>query len=280
VKGLESPHHRIFVADDLTNADALQQTTHLGIGAHPDDLESIALPGILESYQNQERIFSGVTITDGAGAPRAEVHRSLTTQEFVQLRAEEQIQAAKIGRYSSVIMLGLSSAEVKTGNSGSLIKDLQKIIMSARPEIIYTHNPFDNHPTHIAVCFQVLEAIHRIPRIYRPKLLAGMELWGTLEWLPRKYRLDFDTSRDLELQESLLKAFRSQNLVKSYPEALLGRRKANAVLDQTHQEDSHQGKAFGLDLTPLIKDSQISIDRYLEEILSTFQMLMLSRAQI
>ncbi len=57
----------IFVPDQLPLGSALARTTHLGIGAHPDDLEIMAAHGILECFASSERWFTGVVVTDGAG---------------------------------------------------------------------------------------------------------------------------------------------------------------------------------------------------------------------
>ena len=48
----------------------LPLTTHLGVGAHQDDLEFMALHGILECYQRPDRWFSGIMVTDGRGSSR------------------------------------------------------------------------------------------------------------------------------------------------------------------------------------------------------------------
>lgn len=45
-----NPNARIFVPDAKRIGDACQRITHLGIGAHRDDLEFMALHGILTCY--------------------------------------------------------------------------------------------------------------------------------------------------------------------------------------------------------------------------------------
>ena len=49
---------------------ALRKTTHLGVGAHQDDLEFMAMHGILECYEKDDQWFGGVTCTNGAGSAR------------------------------------------------------------------------------------------------------------------------------------------------------------------------------------------------------------------
>ena len=57
----------LFVPDGLPPAGALERTTHLGVSAHQDDLEIMAYHGILEGFSREDRWFTGVVVTDGAG---------------------------------------------------------------------------------------------------------------------------------------------------------------------------------------------------------------------
>ncbi len=69
--------------DPLAN---LATTTHLGIGAHADDLEILAFPGIATCFQHPTNRFSGVVVTDGAGAPRTGSFTKTTDLELISLR--------------------------------------------------------------------------------------------------------------------------------------------------------------------------------------------------
>ena len=51
------PNASVFVPDGLAPDAALARTTHLGIGAHQDDLEFMALHGILACFQRSDRWF-------------------------------------------------------------------------------------------------------------------------------------------------------------------------------------------------------------------------------
>ena len=55
----------IFVPDGQPVGQALKRITHLGIGAHQDDLEFMAFHGILECYASNTRWFGGVTCAKG-----------------------------------------------------------------------------------------------------------------------------------------------------------------------------------------------------------------------
>ena len=54
------------------SAEALARVTHLGIGAHQDDLEFMAFHGILQCFHSETDWFGGVTCTNGSGSARKE----------------------------------------------------------------------------------------------------------------------------------------------------------------------------------------------------------------
>ncbi|MCK5428285.1 MAG: hypothetical protein KAI94_02380, partial [Anaerolineales bacterium] len=56
----------IFVPDNLPPEEALARTTHMAIGAHQDDLEIMAIDGILQCFQRKDRWFTGVVATNGS----------------------------------------------------------------------------------------------------------------------------------------------------------------------------------------------------------------------
>ena len=95
---LHNPGAEIFVPDNEALPNALARTTHLGIGAHQDDLEIMAFHGIAECYGRTDRWFTGVTCTNGAGSPRAGLYTDFTDEKMRQVRREEQRQAAAVGR--------------------------------------------------------------------------------------------------------------------------------------------------------------------------------------
>ena len=53
----------LFIPDGVPEVEALSRTTHMGVGAHQDDLEILAAPAILACFQQPDRWFTGVTVT-------------------------------------------------------------------------------------------------------------------------------------------------------------------------------------------------------------------------
>jgi hypothetical protein len=56
---------QLFVPDGLPAEQALSRTTHMAIGAHQDDLEIMAIDGILKCFQQAHKWFTGVVVTNG-----------------------------------------------------------------------------------------------------------------------------------------------------------------------------------------------------------------------
>lgn len=96
---LSRPDSEVYFPHGNGNDLTLTQTTYLGIGAHQDDLEIIAIQGILDAYQDPDHHFTGVTVTDGRGAPRSGPYADMNDDELWGVRVKEQKIAADIGGY-------------------------------------------------------------------------------------------------------------------------------------------------------------------------------------
>ena len=59
--------HSVHIPDGRKVGEALSRVTHLGVGAHQDDLEFMAFHGIVECHDSDSQWFAGVTCTNGAG---------------------------------------------------------------------------------------------------------------------------------------------------------------------------------------------------------------------
>jgi LmbE family N-acetylglucosaminyl deacetylase len=215
----------IFIPDGRPADEAFRRTTHLGIGAHQDDLEFMAFHGIIACYE--KRSFTGVTCTNGSGSARTGKFASFTDEEMMAVRRQEQNRAAEIGRYSAMIQLDYPSRVVKDPNDTSLREDLRQIFAATRPQIVYTHNPADKHDTHIGVVLAVLRAM---PASHRPAKVYGCEVWRDLDWLPDEKKVLLDVTGHDELAGKLNAVFESQIAGgKRYDLAVAGRRRANAT---------------------------------------------------
>src|SRR5947209_136837 len=94
------PEADVYVPDGGDADVALVRTTHLCVAAHQDDIEIMAYAGIAECFAREDRHFTGVVVTDGAGSPRSGRYAGFSDAEMQRVRREEQRQAADIGHYN------------------------------------------------------------------------------------------------------------------------------------------------------------------------------------
>ncbi len=262
----------IFIPDGSDPAQALSRTTHLCIAAHQDDIEIMAVEGILRAYENPDAHFSGCVVTDGHGSPRAGKFANVSDDEMAQIRVEEQKEAARIGKYSAQVFLGYPSAEVKKTGNQALKEDLKNLIRQTRPDVLYTHNLADKHNTHVGVLLRVLEALRELEPEDLPKQLIGCEVWRNLDWMSDDKKVVMDVSANKELQADLVDVFVSQvQGGKNYTDAILGRRAANATFFASHATDKATGLSFGMDMTPLLLDKNLDPVEFVKTYLLDFQ---------
>ncbi len=265
------PTAEIFVPDGLPVEQALQRTTHMAISAHQDDLEIMAAEPILQCFQQTERWFLGVVVTDGRGAPRDGLYAHTTDEEMRLVRFKEQRKAAIIGEYGVQVLLDYPSKAVKDGANQQPVDDLVALLKAARPQFVYTHNLADKHDTHVGVALKVIAAIRCLPEAERPEKLYGCEVWRDLDWMVDSDKVAFSLSEHESLQAALLGVFDSQIAGgKRYDLATMGRRRANATYFQSHGVDEAAGMSYGMDLTPLIHDPRKEILAYVQEHVNRF----------
>ena len=270
-------HADLFVPGGGSLESALTSTTHLGIGAHPDDLEIMAYPGICACRGQKDLHFSGVVATDGAGSPRSGSSEKLSTPDLVKTRREEQKQAAGLGGYAAILQLGHPSAEVRGSGRRSLTSDLLQILKAAKPKVLYLHNPADRHETHVAVLLASLAALRQLPPADRPAEIYGCEVWGDLDWVPAERVIRLPCPAPADFGPSLLRVFRSQVDGKRYDLAVAGRRRAQATFADAYTPDQSEEVVLALDLKPLVENSKLTLAEFVSSLTGEFQKQTLER---
>jgi LmbE family N-acetylglucosaminyl deacetylase len=263
------PNGELWMPDGADEQDTLGRVTHMAIAAHQDDVEIMALDGILAGLGN--RGFMAVIATNGAGSPRAGRYENYGDEQMQLIRRLEQKKAAFVGEYSAVAFLDHSSAAVKDGGDPVSKDDLKNILTVCRPQIIYTHNLADKHDTHIAVALRTIAAIRELPEDRHPKKLYGCEVWRDLDWLVDSDKVIFNLGKLENIAASLVGVFDSQIAGgKRYDLATMGRRRAHATYLQSHAVDAAESVDFGMDLTPLIHNSQLDPAEYVGTLIQRF----------
>ena len=248
----------IFIPDGQSIESALARTTHLCFSAHQDDIEIMAANPIVECFQQKDKWFTGVVVTDGRGSPRNGLYEQYGDDEMRLVRFKEQRKAAYVGEFAAQIMLDFPSKVVKDASRNEPVDDILEIIRATRPRIVYTHNLADKHDTHVAVALRVIEALRKLEPAERPEKVVGGEVWRALDWMLDSDKLMMDLSDHENLQFALLGVFDSQIAGgKRYDLASMGRRRANATYFESHGVDNTTGLSYGMDMTPLMNDADL-----------------------
>lgn len=262
----------LFVPDGLEPEAALARTTHICVGAHQDDIEIMAYHGISECFGQNDKWMTGVTVTNGAGSSRTGIYGHYTDEEMQAVRKQEQRKAAYMGEYAAQIQLDFSSSEVKKDAVDHVINDLEQIFLLTQPEIVYLHNPADKHETHIAVLARSLKALQRLPQERLPEKVYGCEVWRDLDWLLDDNKEILSVSKYPNVAASLVGIFDSQiSGGKRYDLATAGRRLANATYFDSHASDEETAVTFAIDLTPLVKNPDLSLSEFTLRFIDRFR---------
>ena len=261
----------INIPDNEPVEQALARTTHLCIAAHQDDIEIMAAQPIIECFQQKDKWFTGVVVTDGRGSPRDSLYKDYTDDEMRLVRFKEQRKAAMVGEFAAQIMLDFPSKVIKDASRNEPVDDIVAILRAAKPKFVYTHNLADKHDTHVAVALRVIEALRKLDQAERPERCVGCEVWRALDWMVDSDKVTMDLSNHENLQFALLGVFDSQIVGgKRYDLASMGRRRANATYFESHGVDVTTGLSYGMDLTPLVNDTNSNPAEFASKFMERF----------
>ncbi|HMV28632.1 MAG TPA: PIG-L family deacetylase [Anaerolineales bacterium] len=261
----------IYIPDNEPEENALSRTTHLCLAAHQDDIEIMAAQPIIECFQQKDKWFTGVVVTDGRGSPRNSIYENYSDDEMRLVRFKEQRKAAIVGEFAAQIMLDIPSKIIKDASRPEPVDDILAILRATKPKVVYTHNLADKHDTHVGVTLRVIEALRKLSPAERPERVVGCEVWRALDWMVDSDKVTMDLSRHENLQFALLGVFDSQIVGgKRYDLASMGRRRANATYFESHGVDDSQGLSYGVDMTALMNDPSLDPATFIGEFMQRF----------
>jgi LmbE family N-acetylglucosaminyl deacetylase len=261
----------LFIPDGKPADEALARVTHMGVGAHQDDLEIMAYDGILKCFGRDKEWFCGVTVTNGAGSPRDGLYAHYTDDDMQKIRRAEQKKAAVVGEYGAMAFLDYASGEVKDPKNRNTVEDLKALLAKTKPSVVYTHNLADKHDTHVSVALRTIQALREMPEDRRPSKLLGCEVWRDFDWMNDADKVALNVSAHENLAVALVSLFDSQIAGgKRYDIATMGRRRANATYFASHGVDEAEYLIYAMDMTPLIMDAGRDIAGYIQEYINRF----------
>jgi hypothetical protein len=151
------------------------------------------------------------------------------------------------------------------------VDDILAILHATQAKFVYTHNLADKHDTHVAVALRVIEALRKLDQAERPERVVGCEVWRALDWMVDSDKVTMDLSAHENLQFALLGVFDSQIVGgKRYDLASMGRRRANATYWASHGVDETTGLSYGMDMTPLMNDSNLHPAEFVGQFVQRF----------
>ncbi len=261
----------VYVPDGLPVDEALKRTTHMAVSAHQDDIEIMAAEPILSCFQQKDKWFTGVVVTDGRGSPRDSLYKDYSDEDMRVVRFKEQRKAAIVGEYAAQVMLDFPSKVIKDAARKEPVEDLVLLLKTARPRVIYTHNLADKHDTHVATALRLIAAIRSLPIAERPEKLYGCEVWRSLDWMLDSDKHGMDLSQHENLQAALLGVYDSQIAGgKRYDLASMGRRRANATYFESHGVDIAAGLSYAMDMTGLVTDDSLDPVAFVNGLIQNF----------
>ncbi|MEK4630005.1 MAG: bacillithiol biosynthesis deacetylase BshB2 [Solibacillus sp.] len=151
----------------------LQEERHvLVVYPHPDD-EAFSVAGTLRMYHNM-----GVPITY-ACLTLGEMGRNLgnppfaTRESLPEIRRKELIAACEAMGIEDLRMMGLRDKTIEFEDDEKMVQLVTDLINELNPSLIFTFLPgFAVHPDHEATGRAVVEAVRRIDKEKRPRILA------------------------------------------------------------------------------------------------------------
>ena len=262
----------VYIPDNEPMEQALARTTHLCLAAHQDDIEIMAAQPIIECFQQKDKWFTGVVVTDGRGSPRNSIYESYSDDEMRLVRFKEQRKAAMVGEFAAQVMLDIPSKVIKDASRPEPVDDILAILRATKPRVVYTHNLADKHDTHMGVTLRVIEALRKLNPAERPERVVGCEVWRALDWMVDSDKVVMNLSKHENLQFALLGVFDSQIVGgKRYDLASMGRRRANATYFESHDVDDAQSLSYGIDMTALMNDASLEPAAFIGEYIQRFK---------
>lgn len=160
----------------------LQNERHiLAVYPHPDD-EAFSIAGSIRLYRNM-----GVPVTY-ACLTLGEMGRNLgnppfaTRESLPEIRRRELKLACEAMGIEDLRMMGLRDKTIEFEDDEKMVKLVADLIDELNPSLIFTFLPgFAVHPDHEATARAVVEAVRRMPKEQRPRILGCAFANDTIE---------------------------------------------------------------------------------------------------
>lgn len=151
----------------------LQKERHvLVVFPHPDD-EAFSSAGLIRLYRNMNVPVTYACLTLGEMGRNLGNPPFATRESLPEIRKKELLNACRAMGIEDLRMMGLRDKTVEFENPEKLIGIVKELIDEVNPSLMITFMPgFAVHPDHEATARAVVEAVRRIPKEERPRILT------------------------------------------------------------------------------------------------------------
>ena len=179
----------------------------LVFAAHPDD-ELIGVGGTIAKLHNEGANIKVIIYSRGGGGIAAE--ESIRDEHGVELTRDFETQ--KVAKLLGFEHITLGIPEII--NRREAVKNAVKMIRDFKPDIVFTHNPYDHHHLHVSVSLVTTEACWQaaaktygyLGKPWRVNAVYYYEVWD----LFIRPNLIVDISKTFNKKVEAMKMYRSQ----------------------------------------------------------------------
>jgi LmbE family N-acetylglucosaminyl deacetylase len=195
--------------------------------AHPDD-EVLGMGGTIKKLTKNKNQIKIVIMATGISARRSinfknsskynitKNQQKIIEKQIITIKAHAK-KAAKVLGVSDVEFLGYPDNEMDTISNLELTKSVEKIIQNFKPEIVYTHTPFDVNVDHVS-CYNAVLTATRPKKNAIVKKVISFEVPSSTEWnftsvfTPNTF---VDISHELKSKIKALECYKTE--IENYP---------------------------------------------------------------
>lgn len=163
----------------------------LVIAAHPDD-EVLGMGGTIKKLTKNKNQVKIVIMATGISARRSTTFKNssrynitkndqkIIDKQIVTIKSHAK-KAAKILGVTDIEFLDYPDNEMDTISNLEITKSVEKIIQKFKPEVVYTHTPFDVNIDHVS-CYNAVLTATRPKKNMVVKKVISFEVPSSTEW--------------------------------------------------------------------------------------------------
>lgn len=199
----------------------------LVVAAHPDD-EVLGMGGTIRKYTKEDHKVKIMIMATGITSRRSSNFQNSTEYDIENdLKGEmaKQIKdlqkdakkASKIMGVKELEFIGFPDNEMDKNSNLQITKIIERCIRDFKPEIVYTHSPYDINVDHKA-CYNATLTATRPKKNQRVKQVISFEVSSSTEWyFPTQFspNIFIDISKEISIKIKALKAYKNE--IKKFP---------------------------------------------------------------